>query len=138
VNEQEAFNEIWDHFIVKGSPPGAQPGRSSCRLRTTDGKCCHLGKLIPDEQYSFDLEIAAPYTRRLKELTPVLQALSDGFLSRLRFAHDQAAAESTHNLASFTKADERNLRELAANFNLTIPASSPQMGQEKTSCPSIA
>jgi hypothetical protein len=137
VNEQEAFNEIWDHFTVKGSPPGNDEGDTFCSLRTRKGNCCHVGRLIPDDQYKTSLE-SLSLIGSLKELVPALKSLGVDFLSRIRTAHDKAVLEAEGNLASFTKADERNLRELAANFNLTIPASSPQMGQEKTSCPSIA
>jgi hypothetical protein len=133
VNEQEAFNEIWDHFIVKGSPPGNDEGDTFCCLRTRKGNCCHVGRLIPDEQYNEGLECAATDPFSLMAKVPILQHLSKEFLDEIREAHDEAAS-----FVDFTARDEKNLRQIAKDFNLTIPASSPQMGQEKTSCPSIA
>jgi hypothetical protein len=137
VNDQEAFNDIWDHFIVKGSPWGKDEGDPFCSLRTREGNCCHVGRLIPNDQYRTSLE-SLSLIGILKGRVPALKSLSVDFLGRIRTAHDNAVREAEGNTATFTKADERNLRELATRFNLTIPASSPQMGQEKTPCPSIA
>jgi hypothetical protein len=51
--------EYYD-LLVKTSLEGGFPARESwhtgCKYRTTDGKKCAVGLLIPDEKYSYDVE----------------------------------------------------------------------------------
>jgi hypothetical protein len=46
-NKQDAFNRVWQYFIVEKNPPGIQ--KSHCSYRTVNGDACGVGVLLPNE-----------------------------------------------------------------------------------------
>lgn len=50
MNNQEAFDIVWDHFIIKGNAKSMNT--NCCVYRSEDGNKCAFGLLIPEEFYS--------------------------------------------------------------------------------------
>ena len=51
MTKQEAFDEVWNYFVVEGNPQ-AKGENGFCRYRTKDGCRCAAGVLIRDEEYN--------------------------------------------------------------------------------------
>ena len=58
MTNQEAFNKVWDHFIVKKGPPSiAWDGEAHrCFYRMGNGAKCAVGVLISDDGYRAEME----------------------------------------------------------------------------------
>lgn len=50
ITLQEIFNNAWEHFIVKGSPPSVEfvGGVRMCKYRGVNNNCCAIGLSLPD------------------------------------------------------------------------------------------
>ena len=116
--EQEAFNKIWDWFIVQGKPAGLEPNTDgACKLRTSDGKCCAVGLLIPDDEYEVSLESCAVDPETLIFRVPALNGLGALFLVDIQAAHDAAA----YKVVDFHKRITERLTDIARRSGFTIP-----------------
>lgn len=136
VTPQEAIDRNWQHFIVKGNPPGMND-TEDCVLRGGNGARCAVGLLIPDDEYRPELENLSVYylleklngrSTQFSSPLPSLSKLSDiamgigeiigvsRFLTDLQNAHDIASEGET-----FREEYESALRLLAAEYTLDIP-----------------
>lgn len=129
MNNQEAFDKIWDWFVVQRKPMSTNG--VSCRYRGDGGAKCAVGVLIPDELYSesvegwmaYDIMVNCGQTARpavcelnrwlRKETTITVQFLSD--VQRL---HDNQVATP---LYAFTQSMKDGLVRLAAQYKLKTP-----------------
>lgn len=106
MTTQEAFDRVWDWFVVQGKGPSITPTRSTdggitCMYRSLDGFKCALGVLIPDSEYRHDMEYKTVEEIRAEGILPLsLDGLPDSFLKRLQDCHDKAAVEV--NLSRFS------------------------------------
>lgn len=129
MKNQEVFNLVWDHFIVKKNGPGYFNDR--CTYRGEDGSRCAVGLIIPDELYFREVEgeRVTEIERRLshplasvrentKRLMEFFNQFDIDFLQDLQDAHDQCAAEQ-----NFTPSFKECLYEIAERYELTIPKS---------------
>jgi len=117
INIQEAFNKVWDWFIVQKNPPGIL-GLTKCRLRGDNGSKCALGVLIPDSSYDSSMESDPVISARLF-LRCESKVKGHEFLCAIRSFHDL----STRSWHGFTFHDEYKwrLKLVAKTFNLQIP-----------------
>lgn len=114
MTKQQAFNKVWQHFVVEKNPPSINK-KGDCLYRGPNGEKCAAGLFIPDDKY-----------RRSMECRPA-ECVADAmgvdtetakFIRHLQACHDDA---SVH--LRFTAEMERRLKSVAARFNLTIPCS---------------
>ena len=115
MTNQEAFDKVWEHFVVNGGPFSRSDNAGGCAYRGDGGARCAMGVLIPDEMYSTDME--GTRASSVIEKFPALKGLVDGrFADKLQGCHDDT---STPN---FRNDIESNLRDLAEIYKLAIPA----------------
>lgn len=118
---QDVFNRVWDHFVTKGNPRAIINQR--CLYRTPDGARCAVGLLIPDEEYSPDIESRG--VSRVAESCPTVAGIARScfgggvtglaFLDAMQRAHDEPTMLGAKDIAGA-------LRNLAASYSLTVPA----------------
>lgn len=114
MTEQEIFDEVWDHFVVKKYPRSRGREGDGCMYRGRDGARCAAGLFISDEQYDWDFE-----GRNLLDDTVVNALRKDvqehrGLLRALQRAHDECPEDTTH-------VPPDALRAVAEKYGLTVP-----------------
>lgn len=119
---QEAFDKIWDWFVVQGHGPSYNDGM--CGYRGDRGCKCNIGVLIPDSFdcrgiEGMDVWNAATIYPKLKDYLPMA---SLAIIKDLQGCHDSAAIEASNNGKKFIKLYVRRMREFAAEHKLTVPA----------------
>ena len=112
MTEQEIFNTVCDHLMKQGRK---SKGSWQYAYRGEGGAMCAVGCLISDDEYDEGMEgdvVEQIYGRG--DLPPRLEPHVN-FLAELQVIHDHEAVREwpTH------------LRKLAAERNLTVPASVP-------------
>lgn len=116
MTQQEAFDKVWQWFVVEGHGKSMTADRSSCAYRGEGGRKCAIGVLLSDESCARILNNmavdASPQIRELSEL----QGLGLPFLRDLQQAHD-CTAYAEH----FTLDIKQRLTKLAATYGLIIP-----------------
>lgn len=123
MNNQEAFDKVWQHFLVEKNPPGYNVEQGLCHYVTETGARCAIGCLVSPEE-ARKLEDAseekggAAFSGLIdNDLLPEsLQDLDRDLGSALQVAHDDAA-----DTASFRPTLENRLRQLALDYNLEVP-----------------
>lgn len=123
MTQQEAFNINWQHFVVNEQPASFDKESNSCMYRGPRNTKCGIGLLVKDEDYEAKWESGlngnaynVKYLIGSNLLPEYLQELPTDFLEAIQYAHDKAAL-SCH----FNNNIVNNLREVAAEFHLTIP-----------------
>lgn len=122
TSKQKAFDIVWDHFIVKKSPPGTAPNNSHCEYRTKDGHMCAVGILLTAPELK-DIEGSGYMRTEVSTLVSegILRGVSDTFsmfLDELQNHHDRAAQQ---RMRPFHTEVEARLRKLSAAWDLRIP-----------------
>lgn len=120
-SKQKAFDIVWDHFIVKKSPPGMAPNGSHCEYKTKDGCMCAVGVLLTDPELK---EIEQAGHMRTSILTLEEEGLLRGplskpftvFLADLQHHHD-----TTSSSADFHSCLKERLVKLADEYKLRVP-----------------
>lgn len=120
--QQEAFNKVWNHFVVNNGKPSING--STCMYRQdqtpTCAVKCAVGLLIPDEEYhpEFDSRGDNSIYIIFKKL-PTLQQYGLDFLSSLQIVHDRVNQQwNDENRAEWF---EVGFRKVADTYFLTIP-----------------
>lgn len=111
--EQDAFNAVWNHFIVGGMPMSSFRGTCYYRLpipMLATPLRCAIGVLISDEEYRLEFEDRS--AEALACVLPRLAELPNRWLLELQRAHDRCSTDG-ELLASLTR--------FAADWSLTIP-----------------
>ena len=125
MTNQEAFDKVWDWFLVQGNPLAyidVGGPASKCVFWGDGGKLrCAVGCLVTPEQ-AYDLEENRTCLSELHDNDSRawdLLGLPDdvGFLEVLQSSHDAA----TDAEGSQTAALQENLATVALRFNLKVP-----------------
>lgn len=109
---QPAFDKIWDWFVVQKKPRSTSD--HACAYRGANGARCPVGLLLPDSEYKSDFE--GDSVKFVRRHTHALRQYPLKFLEALQSSHDEA------NPAMFAREFQDRLREIAAEFKLTVPA----------------
>lgn len=115
MNNQEAFNKIWQHFIVEGNPQSmVNSFEGTCAYRGINGPNakCAVGCLIPDELYSKDFEYRKInyLMEAYSEIRELFSGVNLDFLKECQYWHDYRFSELPDALV-----------KLATKWNLTVP-----------------
>lgn len=114
MTKQEAFDRVWEHFIVDGQPLSRVGGR--CYYRSPFGAKCAIGLLIPDELYRDEFDsgggMSATTLLQRPEFQEFQPLLTGGFCERLQAAHD--CSDSRIGM-------EERMRRIAEEHSLSIP-----------------
>lgn len=123
---QSVFNKVWQHFIVEGNPRSYEAPGNTCAYRGANGAKCAVGVLIPDGEYSREIERYS-FNSLVEEgrLTPTLRMYVEaglrGFLAVLQEWHDDPLdGPSPENVT--VEMDKEFLRKIAADYNLEVPS----------------
>jgi len=120
MNQQEAFDKVWDWFVVQKNPPSVNQETGMCKFRGPKNTKCAVGVLIPDNLYHKEYEAyVISEIKGTETLKDLFSLLSLSFLSDLQTAHDVAAIPTG---LKFTSKVTSELTELAATYNLKCPA----------------
>ncbi len=142
MTNQEAFNKVWDAYVVRGERPGYEVGK--CKYPTKDGGKCAVGQLLTEEQLAKVKQLLDEgfkprrdlYASTINDVVAVSlfsyigyeAPVTDVFLlTYLQTAHDSAANMASDlsgadiDLALFRDYVEERLRLVATSFNLQIP-----------------
>lgn len=120
--KQEIINKIVEHFRQQKALAW-DVAQGHCRYRTTDGRKCAVGALIPDALYREDFEEKSLKAFKLYfdgDLIP-FYAKDVLLLSKLQEAHDNIAAEQ------FSQPEEQvsrffdRVREICVTHHLKFP-----------------
>lgn len=126
---QEAFNIVWNAFVVRKEPFSAVENEESCTgfnclYRGPDGAKCAAGHLIPDDVFKESWEGSGIYYligRDLEFDLGFTSAKTEQFISKLQEAHDRAAANHLRDNEDFHESIEHSLRNFAMTYSLTLP-----------------
>lgn len=86
---QEAFNKIWERAKDKVKAIerfNEDPALTGCRYRASNGKKCFVGVLIPDEQYTPEME--GELFSIIEKSVPCIRGLDHQLLCKLQEIHD--------------------------------------------------
>lgn len=125
VSLQDIFNAAWQAFVVEDSPPAKKDG--VCRYLTEDGCKCVVGLCIPDgHPAQRSLMAFGSITDDYPELWAAdVLALTYGARNTFqRSLHDHLTREGGMGWAVGRDEREVRYREIAAEYNLTIPGES--------------
>lgn len=112
MDKQLVFNTVAKHLLKQGK--AALHGRS-CRYRTDDGLKCAVGVLIPDQNYTVEME-GLP-VRTISDKLPFSATHEDmALLVYLQSAHDTALKDSG------IEAWKAKMRRIAADYKLNTEA----------------
>lgn len=126
MTNQEAFNMVWEHFLVKKEPFGIDPETTACRYRGPGGSKCAVGLFISDEVAQ------AIEGNGLAELDaslfPEFIQKEFDFYTNLQGAHDAAARHGDSWVRDEEVIDRQKrtrlrlgLTELAREWGLELP-----------------
>lgn len=125
-SNQDAFNRVWQHFIVEKNPRSVQPvvtEDSGCTYRSVmdGGKIngCGIGCMLPDHLYRRELEnksvvVITDDSLQYSGITEWFKKCSRSFLSELQLCHDRSSNEDIEHFV-------KDLQDLAKAFKLTVP-----------------
>jgi hypothetical protein len=90
VNAREYFDLLCRTSRAGGFPATEPnyPGSIKCRYRTSDGKKCAIGLIIPDDKYIPEAEGASSLWCQRMGLFDVPEGLTTNDMIRIQFAHD--------------------------------------------------
>jgi len=108
MTNQEAFDTMVRHLRKQGKR-SQEVNRSTCRYYGPDGLMCAVGCLIPEDQYSRELEGLAVI--EIQEKVPALYPISPDLLRSMQLIHDFDQVEDW----------EDEFAEAAKRFGLTLP-----------------
>ncbi len=114
MNNQEAFNKIWERAKTKKKSRAIIRGVEVCAYRSYDNSCaCFVGVLIPDSIYKelMERKSALVVMDVFKEVAEHLSGVSRLLLTRFQRIHDTDEPE-------FWNTD---LRHVAREFKLEVP-----------------
>lgn len=110
MNNQEAFNKIWER--AKDRRKAKETSNGLCSYRAAGGLKCFVGELIPDEEYNPKMERwNVAELRRSGLLPPSLQGLDVDLLWSCQSVHDAFPPDLW----------EYRLRRVADLYSLTVP-----------------
>jgi hypothetical protein len=119
MTKQEAFDKVWQWFVVEGHGPSVND-QGSCMYRGIGGAKCAAGVLIPDDIYEPAMEGKTIWrvVDMFKKLVPLLGS-GTPFISDLQRVHDQSAM--AYSSQEFSAAVTKRLRTIAKAHHLNVP-----------------
>ena len=124
MNNQQAFNSVWDYFIILRRAPGARSNGECCYITPT-GKRCAIGCLVSETEALRMQNFNGVTGISEQECVPkVLQDCDISFLDGLQAAHDHSVLSARFEETPFHEAMKRKLTDLAERFNLKVPSGS--------------
>jgi len=108
MNRQEAFETVWNKFVVEGAPPSKDSYHLSCFYYMGDGRRCAIGLLVTEDEAKV-LQRNYPNSginRVLKDraLPESVLGLGENFLLQLQRTHDDYAGNVKDRLERFSNA----------------------------------
>jgi hypothetical protein len=82
------YFELLCHTSRRGGFPAYEPGIGGCRNRTSDGRKCAVGVLIPDEKYNSACEVLGPTLLAEEGYLEIPAGLTAYELLQIRSCHD--------------------------------------------------
>lgn len=127
INNQDAFDRVWETFVVKGAPPCAvmdDIGTTQCLYRNGEHGC-HIGIMIPDQMVQ-ELELEGDIETCLEdcglEFNNWFANCDTEFLMRLQYVHDaNMFFDGEPSEPYFGPHYISDMEELADNYGLKIP-----------------
>jgi L-lactate utilization protein LutB len=140
MNQQEAFDKLWNHFVVKGgkqsleSPTKAKKNDNEdhvpyCLYRGAGGARCAVGVLLTDDvieamKKKFPKNWNSQESEKLMSMPSVKKLFkemddAEAFLGDAQSVHDKQGVAP----ARFTAHMRTGLKRLAATWKLTVPKS---------------
>jgi hypothetical protein len=116
MTKQEAFDRVWDWFVVQGKPRSSNP-RGECFYRGDDGAKCAVGVLIPDPEYKDHFEGICAHALIRDGKLPALRNIGLEFIADLQQAHDGS------DIVEGYRGIRDGLRDVAERHGLRIPGS---------------
>ena len=123
MNMQEAFDKVWERFVVEGRPASVRVvnGTKRCKYRGPRGARCAVGLLISGDEYRPEME--GKSAGELVEAfdPPSLRALDCNFLEDLQNAHDDAATWPSYKKGrGFRDRIAHRLRTVAETYGIEV------------------
>jgi len=87
MTNQEILDKVANHLLIQNEKAWNE-NEHSCAYLDPEGRKCAVGCLIPDEQYSKELEGAILTSNPKLEALPCMQGLDLDFLRDLQLIHD--------------------------------------------------
>ena len=116
MNRQEAFDVVWQRFVVDKARAGYIVDDEECVYIGDDGRRCAIGALCTEVEAGklSSGNVGAVWGQLPKKVA----GLGIGFLRFLQLAHDNAATESAEE--DFHEAVEAKLRGFAKTWALEV------------------
>ncbi len=134
MNNQEAFDGVWDWFVVEKHRPGTNPDGVGCAYYIDDVTRCAIGCLLPISLAkglrSYE-GIGVVLKSKGMVIAQHFEGVNHGLLRALQRAHDGSAyATSGYNPEpndheTFLTLLEGRLEGVAQDYNLEVPSISP-------------
>ena len=109
MTNQEILDKVANHLLTQNEK-AYNEDEHSCAYLDPEGRKCAVGCLIPDDQYSKELEGAIITSNPKLKALPCMQGLDLDFLRDLQMLHDRSP----------TSKWRKELEELANQNNLEI------------------
>ncbi len=132
---QEAFDKVWQWFVVERHSISSAPVTGTCKYRS-DGNKCAIGVLIPDEVYTTLIEYRTiedlnNYIKTNTEYAKQISKFSTWFIDNLQpmikelielqRCHDSFIDKICKKSDSFNFHMEISLEAFALKYNLSVP-----------------
>lgn len=118
MNKQEVFNKVSEHLIAQGCKSIGPASAAICSYRSSGGRKCAIGCLIPDEMYKLDMDSRSVNVICLLAAYPEISSLfsedmllDTRFLSVLQRTHDRYPVEEW----------KTQLIKVGTEYQLSIP-----------------
>lgn len=120
--QQEAFNKVWNHFVVNKGPLSFIQGAICMYRLDKTAACpirCAVGVLMPDEEYDPEFDNGMIQFYDVVKAVKAFEGLDVSFLRSLQIPHDRAcgAPDPEHKDEYL----EQRYRQIAEAYFLTVP-----------------
>jgi hypothetical protein len=122
MTTQEAFDAVWDWFVIQRARRGWDVPVARCVYRGSDGCRCPIGRLLPDHLYNPSME-GSSISQLIENFSDIEEHFTPcdvAFLNDLQLVHDNSV--SAAGGYDFNGYMQKKLRELAEVYELVIPS----------------
>lgn len=128
MNNQEAFDKNWQHFVVEKAQPATEHGSTRCFYLMDDGRRCGIGILLTKAEAHKLVEknpgvraiFGGPttFSPSFFDVPKSIEGMDSYFLEALQGCHDNAVM----NCEKFHVRFRIAMHDLAEKYNLKVPA----------------
>lgn len=123
LKRQIIFNFVFERIVEQGRP-SYDASEDQCLYRSNDGCKCGIGWLIPDGNYTPDIEgtgVADPSVTKLIGLRfgRASGTFDTKFLDRIQCAHDRSTPSCARSKKDFVSVFIGHMRAIAGDYNLS-------------------